>query len=48
MRWCRGPKIVPIEDNYDRLGYAADAVTREALYTRYVDGRACCAATPRR
>jgi phenylalanyl-tRNA synthetase alpha chain len=37
VRWCRGPKIVPIEDNYDRLGYMADAVTREARYTRYVD-----------
>jgi phenylalanyl-tRNA synthetase alpha chain len=38
-RWCRGPRIVTIADNYDRLGYQAAAVTREARYTRYVDGR---------
>lgn len=31
----RGP-IVPIEDNYERLGYPADAVTRDSRYTRYV------------
>jgi len=37
--WCRGPKIVPAADNYDRLGYAADAITREARYTRYVSAR---------
>jgi phenylalanyl-tRNA synthetase alpha chain len=35
--WCRGPRIVPVADNYDRLGYPAEAVTREARYTRYVD-----------
>jgi len=28
VRWCRGPKVVPVADNYDRLGYAAKAVTR--------------------
>ena len=28
--------MVPVADNYDRLGYAADAITREARYTRYV------------
>jgi phenylalanyl-tRNA synthetase alpha chain len=28
---------VPITDNYDRLGYPAEAITREARYTRYVD-----------
>jgi len=22
VRWCRGPKVVPVADNYDRLGYA--------------------------
>jgi phenylalanyl-tRNA synthetase alpha chain len=38
-RWCRGPRIVTIADNYDRLGYQAAAVTREARYTRYVDDR---------
>jgi phenylalanyl-tRNA synthetase alpha chain len=37
VRWCRGPRIVPVADNYDRLGYAAEAITREARYTRYVD-----------
>ena len=37
VRWCRGPRIVPVADNYDRLGYRAEAVTREARYTRYVD-----------
>jgi phenylalanyl-tRNA synthetase alpha chain len=37
VRWCRGPKVVPVADNYDRLGYAADAITREARYTRYVN-----------
>jgi len=37
VRWCRGPRIVPVADNYDRLGYAAEAITREIRYTRYVD-----------
>jgi phenylalanyl-tRNA synthetase alpha chain len=37
VRWYRGPRIVPVADNYDRLGYAAEAITREARYTRYVD-----------
>jgi len=36
VRWCRGPKVVPVADNYDRLGYAPGAITREARYTRYV------------
>jgi phenylalanyl-tRNA synthetase alpha chain len=39
VRWCRGPKIVPVADNYDRMGYAASAITREARYTRYVSTR---------
>src|ERR1700691_1302087 len=38
-RWCRGPRIVTIADNYDRLGYQGAAVTREARYTRYVDDK---------
>jgi phenylalanyl-tRNA synthetase alpha chain len=38
-RWCRGPRIVTIADNYDRLGYPAAAVTREERHTRYVDDR---------
>ncbi len=36
VRWCRGPAVVPVADNYDRLGYAPGAITREARYTRYV------------
>jgi phenylalanyl-tRNA synthetase alpha chain len=28
--------VVPVEDNYDRLGYSPDAVARDARYTRYV------------
>jgi phenylalanyl-tRNA synthetase alpha chain len=39
VRWCRGPRIVTIADNYDRLGYQPAAVTREATYTRYLDDR---------
>jgi phenylalanyl-tRNA synthetase alpha chain len=31
----RGPRIVDITANYDALGYAPDAVTRDARYTRY-------------
>ena len=37
VRWCRGGRIVPVADNYDRLGYAAEAITRDARYTRYAD-----------
>jgi phenylalanyl-tRNA synthetase alpha chain len=37
VRWCRGPRIVPVADNYDRLGYPAEAITRDTRYTRYVD-----------
>ena len=37
VRWCRGARVVPVADNYDRLGYAAGAITRDARYTRYVD-----------
>ncbi|HEY8548168.1 MAG TPA: hypothetical protein VIL36_24085, partial [Acidimicrobiales bacterium] len=33
----RGPRVVSVADNYDRLGYRADDVTRDARYTRYVD-----------
>lgn len=32
----RASPIVSVADNYDRLGYAPDAVTRDARYTRYV------------
>jgi len=37
VRWCRGERIVPVADNYDRLGYPAGAVSRDTRYTRYVD-----------
>jgi phenylalanyl-tRNA synthetase alpha chain len=39
VRWRRGERIVPVADNYDLLGYDPADVTREARYTRYVDGR---------
>ena len=39
VRWCRGPRVVPIEDNYDHLLIGPDAVSRDARYTRYVDDR---------
>lgn len=39
VRWCRGGRVVTIEDNYDNLGYPPEAVTRDARYTRYVDDR---------
>jgi len=37
VQWCRGPRVVPIADNYDRLGYHPADITRAARYTRYVD-----------
>jgi phenylalanyl-tRNA synthetase alpha chain len=36
-RLCRGPRVVPIVDNYDHLNFTADAASRDARYTRYVD-----------
>ena len=30
---------MPVADNYDRLGYPAEAITRETRYTRYVDAQ---------
>jgi phenylalanyl-tRNA synthetase alpha chain len=39
VRWHRGPRVVPVEDNYDRLRIPSDAVTRDVRYTRYVDER---------
>jgi phenylalanyl-tRNA synthetase alpha chain len=32
-----GPRVVSIADNYDRLRYAPDAVTRDRRYSHYVD-----------
>jgi phenylalanyl-tRNA synthetase alpha chain len=37
-RECRGPRIVDRGDNYDALGFPTASVTRDARYTRYVDG----------
>ncbi|WP_103342547.1 PheS-related mystery ligase SrmL [Amycolatopsis sp. CA-126428] len=34
-----GERIVTVADNYDHLGYHPADVTRDARYTRYVDGR---------
>ncbi len=32
-----GPRIVSVTDNYDRLRYSHDAVTRDRRYSRYID-----------
>ena len=37
IRIERGPRVVPLADNYDRLRYSSAAVTRDARYTRYID-----------
>jgi phenylalanyl-tRNA synthetase alpha chain len=34
-----GPRIVPMTDNYDNLGFTAGAASRDARYTRYVDAQ---------
>src|SRR5258708_3883170 len=39
VRWCGGPRVVPVADNYDRLGYDPADITRAARYTRYVGAR---------
>jgi phenylalanyl-tRNA synthetase alpha chain len=39
VRWSRGGRVVPVADNYDRLGYRPSDVTREARYSRYIDAR---------
>jgi phenylalanyl-tRNA synthetase alpha chain len=35
VRVVRTPPLVSVRDNYDRLGYAAQDVTRESRYSRY-------------
>jgi phenylalanyl-tRNA synthetase alpha chain len=35
----RSSPVVPVENNYDRLGYPPDGVARDARYTRYVTER---------
>ena len=37
VRTARGPRIVSLADNYDRLRFPPAAVTRDSRYTRYVD-----------
>jgi phenylalanyl-tRNA synthetase alpha chain len=39
VRWHRGPRVVSVTDNYDRLGFPPDAVSRDVRYTRYLDPR---------
>jgi phenylalanyl-tRNA synthetase alpha chain len=39
IRWCRGPRVVAVEDNYDNLLIGSEAASRDARYTRYVDER---------
>lgn len=40
LRHDPGPRIVTVTDNYDRLRYSPDAITRDRRYTRYVgDGQ---------
>jgi len=35
LRRVRAHPLIPVEENYERLGYQPDAVTRDARYTRY-------------
>lgn len=37
VRVARGPRVVTLADNYDRLRFPPATVTRDARYTRYVD-----------
>lgn len=39
VRYVRSSPIVPVHENYDRLGYGADDVTRARRYTRYISPR---------
>jgi phenylalanyl-tRNA synthetase alpha chain len=36
LHLSRTSPVVPVEENYDRLGYATDAIARDSRYTRYV------------
>ncbi|GIH90021.1 hypothetical protein ACFFMN_11530 [Planobispora siamensis] len=40
IRLIRDHPLVAVEDNYERLGYPQDAISRDARYTRYVS-RTC-------
>lgn len=37
VRYVRSSPVVPVRENYDRLGYAASDVTRARRYTRYLN-----------
>ncbi len=37
VRVLRGSRVVAVADNYDRLGYLPEAVTRDERYSRYLD-----------
>ena len=37
QRRSPGPRVVVVVDNYDNLAFTADAASRDARYTRYVD-----------
>jgi phenylalanyl-tRNA synthetase alpha chain len=39
IRRHHGPRVVAVEDNYDRLRIPPDAISRDVRYTRYVDQR---------
>jgi phenylalanyl-tRNA synthetase alpha chain len=39
IRRHHGPRVVAVEDNYDRLRIPPDAISRDLRYTRYVDQR---------
>ena len=36
-RGHRGPRVVPVQDNYDRLRIPPAAISRDVRYSRYVD-----------
>lgn len=36
VRYVRHSPVVPVRENYDRLGYDSDDVTRARRYTRYL------------
>jgi phenylalanyl-tRNA synthetase alpha chain len=38
QRRSSGSRVVAIADNYDNLGFTAEAASRDSRYTRYVDG----------
>ena len=39
VRWCRGPRIVPVADNYDHLGYSPGAALQQGGRTTASRGR---------